>query len=97
MHRRVDLSRLAACSDGTADGLRRPDIELPAHRGGGASAVAGAMRLAELLRRIEALAHGGATPGAAALMRDVPGEPAPATVFLRGDLEPAGAPRGAGL
>jgi hypothetical protein len=97
MHRPVDLSRLATCSDGTADGLRRPDIELLAHRGGGARAVGGAMRLAELLRRIEALAHGGAAPGAAALMRDVTREPARVTVFLRGDLESAGAPRGAGL
>jgi hypothetical protein len=30
-------------------------------------------------------------------MRDVTREPARVTVFLRGDLESAGAPRGAGL
>lgn len=66
---------------------RPTDIELLAHRAGGASAACGATRLAELLLALEDLARGGRVAGTGAQMRDVADELERVTVFLRTYLD----------
>ena len=66
---------------------RPAEIELLAHRAGGASASCGAARLAELLLALEDLAHSGNAAGADTIMQDVAGERERVTAFLRTCLD----------
>lgn len=66
---------------------RPAEIELLAHRAGGASAACGAAHLAALLLSLEDLTRGGRVAGTMTLMRDVAGELERVTVFLRTHLE----------
>lgn len=62
---------------------RPGDIELLAHRAGGACASCGAARLAELLLNLENLGRAGRAGGTAAIMGDVAEEAGRVRAFLR--------------
>src|SRR5918994_171542 len=82
-----DAAETAAELHAAVESARHAEVELLAHRAGGASGACGAGRLAELLRQLEELARGGSTDGATLLMRDVASELGRVRVYLQGHLD----------
>src|SRR5215207_2894982 len=84
-----DSAETAAELDEAVRSVRCPEIEMLAHRAGGASGACGAGHLSELLSTLEALARTGTTDGARALMLEVSSELDRVTGYLRGHLHAA--------
>lgn len=82
-----DSAETAAQLHAAVAAARFAEIELLAHRAGGASGACGAGRLSALLLQLEESARAGTADDAGALMREVASELARVTVYLRGHLD----------